>query len=675
MTDFIVTNTDDSGAGSLRQAVIDANAEAGGDTISFSASLAGQTIILSSVIAITDSVAITGDVDGDRKADITLSGNNASSLLTMQGDLHGVPSEVVLRSLTLANGYILHGSGAAINAGSMGKLDIMDCTLSGNRSGLGVGGAIRAQSSTLSISNSLLSGNYALSSGGAIYATGGAMTLTNATIDGNGSYGNGGGITALGTTLTIVDSTITRNTGGSGIPSPAYRGGISVDDPAYVVISNSVIAENTSGTYHTANDIGGTVDISVHNAFGSAVTAAIEDGSLLLVSGTGLGELLDNGGSVLTRSPLDGSILIGAGTATTLPTDTYDVDFDGDKLELLPLDGRRGGRFDGALDIGAVEQVVNETIRGTVGSNFIIGGRGTDTLSGLGGDDTINGGADADAMDGGDGIDTLFYLTSNLGVAINLAGGTASGGHATGDSFNNFENVTGSRFNDTLVGDAGRNALSGGAGNDVLRGGRGSDVLDGGQGNDTITYARALSGIAVNLLTGSGSLGEAAGDQLTSIENVTGSGLDDVIVGSDGANVLLGGAGKDSLSGGKGNDRLDGGADADRLAGGLGRDIFVLSPVAASHDTIKGFVAADDTLEISAKAFGGGLAAGTALKPGQLALNSDGLAHDAGDRFILNSLTGDLYFDANGDAAGARVLIATFTNGIPVLTVSDFDIV
>jgi Ca2+-binding RTX toxin-like protein len=52
-----------------------------------------------------------------------------------------------------------------------------------------------------------------------------------------------------------------------------------------------------------------------------------------------------------------------------------------------------------------------------------------------------------------------------------------------------------------------------------------------------------------------------------------------------------------------------------------------------------------------------------------------GLAGDANDRFILNTSTGELFFDSNGNAAGSHVLIATFTATIPTLTVADFAVI
>jgi len=82
---------------------------------------------------------------------------------------------------------------------------------------------------------------------------------------------------------------------------------------------------------------------------------------------------------------------------------------------------------------------------------------------------------------------------------------------------------------DAISGGAGFDILGGGDGNDTLAGGAGSDLLFGGSGTDTVSYAGSTSGITVNLSTGSGTSGDAAGDRLFDIENVVGSGFGDVI--------------------------------------------------------------------------------------------------------------------------------------------------
>ena len=89
-----------------------------------------------------------------------------------------------------------------------------------------------------------------------------------------------------------------------------------------------------------------------------------------------------------------------------------------------------------------------------------------------------------DTLDGGAGIDTASYGGSLEGIYVDLDLGTATGGDADGDTLTNIENLTGSDFADTLIGDAQANVLDGGGGNDTLYGGAGNDTLIGGTGND-----------------------------------------------------------------------------------------------------------------------------------------------------------------------------------------------
>ena len=97
----------------------------------------------------------------------------------------------------------------------------------------------------------------------------------------------------------------------------------------------------------------------------------------------------------------------------------------------------------------------------------------------------------------------------------------------------------------------------------MLEGGAGADKLDGGPGTDRVSYRDSDAGITVNLADGTSEGGYAEDDVITGIEDVTGSGYNDVITGDSSANQLQGGAGSDRLRGGGGADRLDGGVGTD----------------------------------------------------------------------------------------------------------------
>lgn len=159
-------------------------------------------------------------------------------------------------------------------------------------------------------------------------------------------------------------------------------------------------------------------------------------------------------------------------------------------------------------------------ISGLDGNDKIDGRAGNDVISGGAGNDTIEGGAGQDRLDGGSGIDTVEYRTSDVAVVIDLATGSATGGHAAGDTISNFENVTGSAYNDTLYGDAGANVILGLAGADRIEGRGGDDIIDLGAGND---YASGGDG-------------------------------NDTIYGGDGSDRIIGDRGADDIWGGAGGD-------------------------------------------------------------------------------------------------------------------------
>ena len=220
--------------------------------------------------------------------------------------------------------------------------------------------------------------------------------------------------------------------------------------------------------------------------------------------------------------------------------DTYVVDNIGDVVEESGGDGTDTVQAsisfslaDSVHTIGAVENLTllgSAAINGTGNAlaNVLIGNAGNNLLAGLAG---------ADRVDGGAGIDTASYAASSAGVSVSLMTGLGSGGDAEGDTLIRIENLTGSAFNDTLEGNAGNNLLAGLAG---------ADRVDGGAGIDTASYAASSAGVTVSLMTGLGSGGDAQGDTLIRIENLTGSALNDTLEGNAGTNVLTGGAGADT---------------------------------------------------------------------------------------------------------------------------------
>ena len=216
-----------------------------------------------------------------------------------------------------------------------------------------------------------------------------------------------------------------------------------------------MVAENTSPSFQ---DVSGTIQTAVNSVFGTVATILQNTNSAINVYNVGLGELLDNGGVVLSRSPMDNSFLIDFGDDASLPLDVFDIDGDGNTAEALPIDVRGLARiFRDSVDVGAVEWVLNETIIGTFRDNLIFGGAGSDK---------IYGGQGQDVIDGGGNNDKLYGETGN----------------------------------DFLKGGSGNDLLDGGDDNDTLVGGSGIDRIDGGKGIDQLTGNAGADTFVLNKL-------------------------------------------------------------------------------------------------------------------------------------------------------------------------------
>lgn len=303
----------------------------------------------------------------------------------------------------------------------------------------------------------------------------------------------------------------------------------------------------------------------------------------------------------------------------------------------------------------------NDTMVGSRFADLLIGDGGSDILQGEDSNDFLIGESrSVDFINAYRGIKADFTTTDALDpLNCNAAGGWASDFGSTEDS------------------------LYGGRGNDVMSGGGGADHLDGGPGRDWATYLSAGSSVSAKLSTG-GSLGDAAGDIFVSVENIQGSEFDDTLVGNDSANELRGMRGNDSLSGSSGNDTLVGGEGRDTLVGGGGNDsltggagdedVFVFRGSASltSIDTITDMAAGFDEIWLQRSVFVGIGPLGAPLAEGRFA--SGPAAQDGSDRIIYDPGTGALFYDADGNGAGAAVQFAQLASGL-ALSASDFLVV
>jgi uncharacterized repeat protein (TIGR01451 family) len=243
-----VTNLDDSGSGSLRQAIADVDP---GGTIEFGVS---GTIVLASDLAINKELTIDGGQT------ITVSGNNSVRAFNI-----GSSGIVTLTGLTIRDG--LAGQGGGIY--SSGRLTVTHTTLISNTA-TQVGGAIRiiGAGATLYIADSDLQNNVAQSGngGGAIYSDSGvtAVEVRNSILSNNVSQGAAGAAIILLVTnqFTMTGSVITNNTmiGGS-IPSAVYSQGTVAE-----VTGNCFMGNSDSALRHQS---GGSMD-ATGNWWGSA---------------------------------------------------------------------------------------------------------------------------------------------------------------------------------------------------------------------------------------------------------------------------------------------------------------------------------------------------------------------------------------------------------------------
>ncbi|MCI4405668.1 MAG: hypothetical protein JHC35_00110, partial [Sulfuricurvum sp.] len=241
----------------------------------------------------------------------------------------------------------------------------------------------------------------------------------------------------------------------------------------------------------------------------------------------------------------------------------------------------------------------NDTIYGDGASNIISGGAGSDILDGRAGGDTLLGGSGYDTLysgygndtlDGGSDTDTADFQNSTGGIVVRLDTPTATATGYGSDVLINIEDIIGSNFADTIVGDGGTNYLQGMNGNDTFMPGGGYDFIDGGNGSDFLTYYKAdydaigatnwenINGITVDLnsvdftMVKETTTGRLI-DLVKAVEVISGTYGNDVISGSNSANeVFYGYEGNDTLTGRGGDDTLYGGVGNDLLSPGAGND-------------------------------------------------------------------------------------------------------
>jgi hypothetical protein len=356
-SNLVVLNANDSGAGSLRQAILDSNSFLGTDTITFDPAFFAtpRTITLTNgELAITDSVTITGPAGG-----VTVGGNAASRVFDL---LIPGTGNVMISNLTITGGNAAGGAGILANSDN---LTLTRCTVSNNSSSdptyQGGGVSTKVPTGIWTFTDSTFSGNTG-SRGGAIYFyTTGTLNMTGCTVSGNKATGanGGGGLYNFTNTATIINSTFSgnqsagdggaiqtfsigsvtiRNSTITGNSAAGAGGGIS-QSGGTLVLSSTIVAGNTAGASAPTTDLSSPFSIA---AVGDNSLIGVMDpannvtltgsnnltGSVAMPLDAKLGPLANNGGPTLTHALLAGSPAINAGNnLAALGTDQRGVGY------------------------------------------------------------------------------------------------------------------------------------------------------------------------------------------------------------------------------------------------------------------------------------------------------------------------------------------------------------
>lgn len=354
---FVVFNTNDSGAGSLRQAVLNANSLGGNPAITFDPSVVGTIALTSGELSVTQGMTLLGPA--------TVSGNAQSRIFNIS-----TSGTVTMARLTLMNGSGT-SSGGAIHA--QGNLTLTDCTISNNMT-TGNGGGLAVSVSTLTMNRCTVSGNVCNNCSGLYLqdstafitnctfsgnsgVTGDAIrlnaanrstftTLQNCTISGNSTSNSGD----FGSALTleapaapsVASATLTNCTVSGNINSAASgKGAIHAAPGAsqtILFLQSTIVSGNLAGG--SPSDITGVVALGTSSAnligVGGGLTNGT-NGNIVGVNNPLLGPLANNGGPTLTMLPLAGSLAVDGGRAANAApevtvsgsTGTYTLTYNG----------------------------------------------------------------------------------------------------------------------------------------------------------------------------------------------------------------------------------------------------------------------------------------------------------------------------------------------------------
>ena len=339
-TELTVSTLDDSGEGSLREAL---GLIAEGGTITFDPALGGQTLTLESgQLSIDSSVTVDGP-DGDP---VTISAGGTSRVLQVNAGAEVTMNDLALRDGVAApqGGGILNygdltlervvvadnlensGGGASFDLGGGGiyngdgaSLALTDSTVRDNATvGQPAGGVYGFFNSTITVTRSTISGNVAGDVAGGL-RTLGTLDVVNSTISGNTSTAwHGGALFATDGSVSIASSTIVGNSAPGGT-----AGGLMVATfgaPVDVTVADSIIADN--GSYNCQVEGGGAAVLTSlgSNVFTDPSCGEVSTDQVVAPGSAGVDALGDNGGPTQTHALLPGSPAIDAADDTRCPT-------------------------------------------------------------------------------------------------------------------------------------------------------------------------------------------------------------------------------------------------------------------------------------------------------------------------------------------------------------------
>ena len=280
------------------------------------------------------------------------------------------------------------------------------------------------------------------------------------------------------------------------------------------------------------------------------------------------------------------------------------------------------------------------TLTGTAYADSLIGNAGNDIINGLAGNDFLNGGAGTDKMNGGEGADIYFVATNTEHSAAEVADTGSSGG------------LDELRFASTTAGQT----LS------IYAGDTGLERITIGTGTDAITNTSGTVGLNINAsqavygLTIIGNNG---------INTITGTAYNDIINGNEGNDIIIGGNGNDTLTGGSGQDtfrfatQLNSASNVDTITD------FTPTTVSTTTDRIQ--------LENTGTGLFTGLTRTGTLSPAAFINTNSSSFTTSSQRILYNNLTGDLFYDPDGNGAGSSILFAKLSSGL-AMTASQFNV-